>query len=605
MSKQLYEEALADVKKVKEVAEANAQRVILDAVVPRIRDLIERELLNEHGLDDEEFGDPGSLPPEGELMTDLSVASSDDSSVADAITPPDEEGKVTLDLDALHTDPAGVAVTPPTVGPLGDEYEMSLESIDALTPVFEASKFSAQKEFELSINRMGEDVGKFSKAGRLVKESVGFHKKIAQMISNVEDMYDYVQESIVDPAKKSSYETKLETYFKELNKLQESMMSQKKKKMMNEEDVTLKLTGLPDDIDLDSVGVDLITGEEDGEGEDLDLDMGDESGEGEEDGGDADLDMGDVGEDDVDMGEAQSLSDDTVVEIDEGMLRREIARMRKLREEAVPSNAGAGVDADAMDDFGGGSSEGEPLDVDMPDQSDSPGALPLGEADEDLDEMDQLDELDGTDEVTAVESAACESLQRRSAFETRLQNRARARATGLKREAVRARGSKLEALKKEYAQVTRRFNESVARSKKLTKRLAEAKSVQNGTRQNTGSSRSAEARTVNSLRSKLAETNLINAKLMLTNKLLQNESLTTRQKAAVIGQLDAAKTMSEARLVYESLSKALGRAKRPVNESADRKVLGSSSRVTRSASSQTLNEGFETDRWARIAGITK
>ena len=89
----------------------------------------------------------------------------------------------------------------------------------------------------------------------------------------VEDMYDYVQESVTDTAKKSSYENKLEFYFTELNKLQEHMMSHKTKRMMNEEDVTLKLTGLPDDIDLDSVGVDLITGEEDEDGdENLDLD---------------------------------------------------------------------------------------------------------------------------------------------------------------------------------------------------------------------------------------------------------------------------------------------------------------------------------------------
>ena len=47
MSKELYEEAIADLKKVKEVAEDNAKRAIVEAVAPRIRELIEKELLGE------------------------------------------------------------------------------------------------------------------------------------------------------------------------------------------------------------------------------------------------------------------------------------------------------------------------------------------------------------------------------------------------------------------------------------------------------------------------------------------------------------------------------------------------------------------------------
>jgi hypothetical protein len=47
MSKQLYEEAIADVKKLKEIAEDNAKRAVIEAVAPRIRELIEKELLGE------------------------------------------------------------------------------------------------------------------------------------------------------------------------------------------------------------------------------------------------------------------------------------------------------------------------------------------------------------------------------------------------------------------------------------------------------------------------------------------------------------------------------------------------------------------------------
>ncbi len=615
--KQLYEEALADVRQIKEVAEANAQRAVLEAVTPRIRDLIEQEMLRE-AMDD----DDAEM-----LMTDVigPAAPLDSVVAADAISPPDEEGKVTLDLDALVTDTAGTAVPPPMMGvPVpGPEYEISFESVKALTPVLNATRSVSLKEFELRLHKLGETITKFAKAGRMIKESTGYHTKIAQMISHVEDMYGYVQESVADPAKKSSYESKLENCFTALNKLREQTMSKRNKKMMNEEDVTLKLTGLPDDIDLDSVGVDLITGEEGDEGEDG---LGvDDDGGGDEDGGD-DMDLGDLGlggdedEGQEDMGESLRLSDDTIVEIDEKMLSREISRMRRLREEfAVPSNAGNGVSAKEMDDFGGGSDEGEPLDADIPDQSPAKAALPLGEADEDLDELDQLGEMDELDELdqssdvasmheTQPQMMPTESAKRRLAFEARLQGRAKNRAAALKKEAARASarrdGKKYATLKREYAQVAKRFNESVDRSKKLRTMLAEATQVQKRG-QNGSADRSAESRTEKTLRSKLAETNLINAKLLFTNKLLQNEQLSARQKAQVIEQLDSAKTVREAKLVYESLARTLAGTAKSVNESRDRKVLGSSSRVTRPASTQSLNEGYESERWARLAGITK
>jgi hypothetical protein len=103
------------------------------------------------------------------------------------------------------------------------------------------------------------------------------------------------------------------------------------------------------------------------------------------------------------------------------------------------------------------------------------------------------------------------------------------------------------------------------------------------------------------LRKKLAETNLFNTKLLYCNKLLQNESLTKRQKADVIERLDEAKSEREVKLVYESLVKTLGTTSRTVTEGKSR-VLGSSSQATRPASA-TISESYEADRWARLAGL--
>lgn len=600
MSKELYEEALADVRKVTEVAEDNAKRAILDAVTPRIRALIEQQLLSEdHGYEDEE-----------DVLLDAplpAMAHPEDTNVADAISLPDEEGKVTLDIDSLSCeDPDPLA--DPT-----DEYEVSLESLASLMPVLSATKIGSQKDLTLGVFQMGEAVSKMKsdKTRKLVD-----NKKISRMISRVENMYDYVQESLSDSAKKSSYEKKLESFYRVLTKLQEQTMSNMKRKTIREEDestedldlelgagdeeatdldteveadgeLTLKLTGLPDDVDLDGVGVDLISGDDDLGDESLD-DLG------------SDDDM-DLGGDDDDSGEEEELpmesrrrlSDDTVVEIDENMLRKEIARMRRLSEgDAPPPPAPSGVDAGVLDDFGGGSDEGEPLEQDV----DSRGASEV------LDEMDELDELD--DAMPA--EATIESVTRRLSFEKRLQERARNRAAKLKKEAARARrGSRKSTLKKEYNRTAKRFNESLARTKKFSRQLVEAKkSSGKGLRSNSGSTQRAD-KAVKELRQKLSEKNLYNAKLVYANKVLQSDSLSRADKVRVVRKLDEARTPREAKLVYESLVRTPSGRKSALSENKSR-VLGSSSRATRPASTSTnLNEGFEIGRWSHLAGITK
>lgn len=644
MTKQLYEEALADVRKVKEIAEANAQRAVLEAVTPRIRDLIEKELLRESNDDllEEDLAAPGSVPPEGELMTDeVPVASSvlnDIEASHQAITPPDEEGKVTLDLDALDDEGVSFEDISPNVENLpidqlanDEEFEISLESANSLKPIIGLANGARALRFDSNIKKLENSISIIGNILSLYEGTSALDDKIAKTINEIENMYDYVQKSISDKNKKSLYESKLETYFKKINKIQENNeMSKKTNKLLNEEDVTLKLTGLPDDIDLDSVGVDLITGAEDEESEDAEeLDSNEEESGESEDSEELDLGSEDSEESDEEMGESLNLSDNTIVEIDEGMLKKEIARMRKLRE----SEHKAAI----LSDFGDASSEGEPLEFDLSesedqmDESQDEMEEAWGEAEE-MDELDQAaacyeeemdqvgdrrtrDDLGGS--ATSVPSKdksnpahKVETLERKIALESRLQERFKMRAAYLKNEVAKSSKTKstsiVAALKKEYAANANRYNESVKRSNNFKKLMVETKMLHNKTRQNGSLSRSAESQTeVASLRSKLAETNLINAKLLFTNKLLQNETLSAKQKANVIEQLDAAKTVREAKLVYESLAKTLVSATRTVNENKEHKVLGSSSRATKPASTQSLNEGYEAERWARLAGITK
>lgn len=105
---------------------------------------------------------------------------------------------------------------------------------------------------------------------------------------------------------------------------------------------------------------------------------------------------------------------------------------------------------------------------------------------------------------------------------------------------------------------------------------------------------------VSSLQGQLSEMNLFNAKLLYANKLMQDKGLNNKQQRAIVEALDGAETLAEAKLLFQSLTAALGKNK----SLSEGKKLGSASKSTR-PSGQPLNEGVgTTDRWAVLAGIT-
>jgi len=103
------------------------------------------------------------------------------------------------------------------------------------------------------------------------------------------------------------------------------------------------------------------------------------------------------------------------------------------------------------------------------------------------------------------------------------------------------------------------------------------------------------------LKQQLTEMNLFNAKLLYVNKLMQNRNVSSKQQRAIVEALDNAKTIREAKLVYESITRSLTNNKKSLSE-GKRRVLGSSSKPTRSGSA-AVNESGQTDRWATLAGI--
>jgi len=616
MSKQLYEEAIADVKKLKEIAEDNAKRAVIEAVAPRIRELIEKELLGESAEEAEEKGSKilTDEPEDNESHVPEAV----EEEVVEALEEPAEEADIKEDSN------------------VEENFEFGGNVLPAIERKLRYVSESANKLLSIELNEKNSEI---------------FTGKVNELSALVSTMYDFINENADSPTQKLGYNLKLQNCLKKIEKLQEIKMK-KRNSRLNEETISLELTGLPDDLDLESLGVNLVSGgeeseegseeEESGE-EDLDLGGEEEAAEGDEDkdSEDEDLDLeGSMGS----KMESRKLSDNVIVEIDENMLRREIARMRTLREENVPSVDGTKPGSDEFDDFGDADSEGEPLEFTLSetDEAEEKDEAYANELDELALELDMEEAGDRTDSSPAAvkrreeysqtkkqgdspgmnekeeeekdEAAKCESLRRSMAKELKLQEvlKNKARTAARLYEAAKAKFSKAKTLaerkeinassvnfKQAYTNFAKRYNESVKRFNKLSGDLSEALRTE---RRSNNVVKPVASSGDSQLRNKLAETNLLNAKLMFTNKLLQSEALTSRQKSQVIEQLDEAKTLREVKLVYESLVKTLATPRKTVTEG---RVLGSSSQATRSASAQTLNEGFESERWAKLAGIAK
>jgi hypothetical protein len=664
MTKQLYEEALADVKKLKEVAEDNAKKALIEAVAPRIKDLIEAELLREV---DSNHSDKAENPvDDGLLMDDMDgypLGKPSEGPAMSANLGP--APSVTLDLSSLSD-----------FSSLQDEemYTMSDSDVDPLDQQAPADDLSRDQLDERIVN-LKKKISRVSESISNAKNT-SFHKLlVAEMVSNVEGLYQSLQESaVVD--NKLMYENVLEKMYKDLNKLTERTMI---KNRLHEKSMSVTFDNLPEELsddDLENVQVKMTLADDDSDEADeeqpddsspLDLDSPEED-EAEEPAGDEESDEKDEEPETPALKEGRRgmnvarLSDNTIVEIDEGMLRREITKMKALREAADDVQSwghGAGDLGDLEDQ-----DLGDPLDMDLGDDdltesaemdeavveivADGEADVNEGTDDDSMNEMNLDEEGDDLSELSQAEDGnqyggngdggpnaqtqmrQTETIRRRLAAEQRLQLEARkkaAKAASVKKSAAKKAAAKQAAAKKakaagenkkaaqlkeaaiqdhqEYLRASKaydvlatKFNESVHRAARLRSMLTEVDS-RNGSKLNGGSTRSAEGTEI--LRNKLAETNLFNTKLLYTNKLLQNESLTKRQKADVIERLDEAKTEREVKLVYESLVKTLTNRSSNLSEGASR-VVGSSSAPTRSAST-VLNEGFEADRWAKLAGI--
>lgn len=583
MSKQLYEEALAEVRQLKQIAEDNAKRAIMEEVTPRIKQLIESQLLD---------------PTAGST---------------DEINEVDEPVDSTGDLNEVD-DPTDGSTT-------------SDEKVFEVSPVVEGIM---RKLVNSQPRRLNEFRLLTYKLGRRVCENKSQRVNYDDLLETLKTVYVLLQENIEPSEERQKIEETLDKYYQlALTKQENFKMNLGRGRKLNEASLKVDIDGLPDDlldgIDWDenppTVTLSPASEEEEGEmggeeGEDLDFDADDEGGDELPPADDMGGEEGDMGDEDVEESYAfestNELAEDTVVEIDESMLRNEIAKMKKLREarSAAPvekkSVAGKKMTPKVLSAFGGGKDEGDPwLDGEVTTES-------LDEIEEGWSDINDCSESDvvesGTENsLTRVSGSVPTPGARRAANESRINKLQEARQVAVAKgrkarrvmESARKAGNKavyLEA-KNAYAAASAQYAKATSAVKALNESMKRSSNSSAAAKPSNGEAVA--------LRKQLAETNLFNAKLLYTNKLLQNDALTPRQKVSIIEKLDEARSLREAKLVYESLTRTLTSGKERISEGADRQVLGSASRATRPGSTVSLNEGYEAARWAKLAGISK
>jgi hypothetical protein len=590
----LYDEAIIDANKLREVAESAAKQQILESITPKIRAMINSRILAEQessddlgGDIDDEFEDEEPEENDGELTddaeSDLDISGFEDITPAENILPVSTQkvqtgssgsekrqivinntGSINISENkkknslVLDDDLSEGLASIIKEGRIAKNLELKLESFQ--------NKFA---KFKLSLKNMNESVVT-SKQNRKVQD-------IYRML--VKEAYLLRKEIVKNNGGSQRLVRKLDTTIKEMK-----IMSTKTKRSI---------------FDFLFEGEDLKNKEVDGLDEADDLDDADDLDE-------ADLVLGlssdekkkvaDAGDEDG----VESALEDILSGLNFSLDSEEDEDVEGDVEDVESDEEPADDDLEGDFDFSGEEAEEEP---EIEEEGDDFGQM-YGEAD-DLDEGEEVFEID--ESAIRKELSKMKNL-RESKNKKALLNKARQK---------RRIAEEVDPKADQFGggEVVGDMFVDVDEDKLINALVDELGSMTQKPRPPTGSSKKESLETrkamkeaaeykkvAQNLRSQLVEMNLFNAKLLYANKLMQNKNLTLKQQRAIVEALDNAKTLNEAKLLYKSLSGSLAKRGQSdkLSEGATRS-LGSSSRSTRSA--QPVKNGVEVDRWATLAGI--
>ena len=518
MNNTLYNEAIEAAEQIKLAAEEKVKQQIVESISPQVKSLVEKRLF-ESSSDLEEYGNEG-LDEEEECGYEGLDDSDDDDNKKDSNK--DEEESV----------------------------ELNQESRRILNKLISSS---AKKDAaHQKIQELSESINSLQKAIILSENSRQYSSTKSRVVVLYKNLISEISKLKTNSIIRSDRELLKEFY--KLNKELENMSRRRSnRKYLNE--------SLEDLLEMDLFEVD--------EDDDMDLEDGKEMPD-----DDMDLDMPESEDDDMPEGEDDDMPSSDAIELDDlrSMSVGELGNLVSGESEEMPEEE----------------EEGEEPELDLE-----------GLFESDVEEMDESDE-----ELEALEAGDMQESRRRDRVLEIDENMLRREIGRMKtlREgeakdmAHHFGGGSIEGEVFVDGVELNKLHEMKIKAAKVVRknRMLESKLTQH-------------KKALRTMKSQLTEMNLFNAKLLYANKLMQNRDLTIKQQRQIVESLDEAKTLGEAKILFESLSKSLVSSRRTstsnLSEGATRRPLNSSSQPVRSAQAKPMNESVALDRWAALAGI--
>jgi len=343
MSSNLYEQAIADAKQLREIAEQNAKNAIIESITPQIRELIESQILGE------------DLEDDNSIIEDSMPKTDNDASQEFDLTPESvEELKHLLEEKQDIDNDSSNEI---------DDSNISEAETKESKILFTANKVKECNEYIDALNEMLGNIRTINPASLDEKELQKYIALVAISDKAVNKLTEEMETTdsmdIFEHAIKSSQD-QITDFKKEIKEMKRSL-----KDLLSEEVITIELdlgdVDAPEDVEvrLPEVEEEAEEGDEelsDEESDDLEVSDEEEVEEEElEEEEELDLDAlvmeldeeeaEDVLEEEEDLEAVaaldeeeeedmmESLSDDTVLEIDENMLREELANLMNTSED--------------------------------------------------------------------------------------------------------------------------------------------------------------------------------------------------------------------------------------------------------------------------------
>jgi len=354
MNKSIYEEAIADAQKLRELAEETAKNRVVEAVMPQIRTLVNRRILGEQVEDleaEEDFADDSLMGVEAAVEELPAPAIDAGNEGSGSVINVSAQGDVNIDVQSGEEDEEEFVLTDMMAEALASLIRGSSSEDRRLEAIEEAIvkmrrlqerkgrarlTASQQRKLNLYFNHCLKEVMDLRNSIILSEESARnkLGPRLTEVIKEMKGMAQSNRQNIFD----FLFEQDDESKDKGLEEM--DLFEQDEEFDVEEEEVDVDAEAEPVEVDPVEAGdalVDLgaVLG--------LDISVGDQAEAEEEE----DVEVGE----EVDLGGEEELELEGAYEIDEGMLRRELRRMRHLREQeessavdASPASGGLGGD---------------------------------------------------------------------------------------------------------------------------------------------------------------------------------------------------------------------------------------------------------------------